>query len=328
MEHILEIHNLETSFFTRNGEVKAVRNISFDVEKGEITGIIGESGCGKSVTVLSILHLLAKQGKVKSGEIIFKGKDISQYTEKEMLEIRGDQIAMVFQNSMTSLNPLFTIGNQMSEMIRFHKHISKEEAMKQCVKILELVGIPLAEERLKAYPHELSGGMRQRVAIGMALSCEPELLLADEPTTALDVTLQIQILDLIREMTQKLGTAVLLITHDLSVVANVCSKVIVMYGGKIVEQGTVDEIFDNPMHPYTRGLLKTVQDLNEQQNFKLFCIDGLPPQLLNPPEGCPFAERCPYAMNICVHKMPEFYGNSEHKACCWLLDEACPDGRR
>lgn len=328
MENILEIKNLETSFFTRDGEVKAVRDVSFQVEKGTITGIIGESGCGKSVTVLSILKLLAKRGKIKAGEIIFKGRDISKCTEKEMLEIRGEQIAMVFQNSMTSLNPLFTIGDQMSEVITYHKHISKKEALEQCEKMLEQVGISSPKERLKSYPHELSGGMRQRVAIAMALSCKPELLLADEPTTALDVTLQIQILDLIQEMTEKLNTTVLLITHDLSVVANYCSKVVVMYAGKIVEEGNTDEIFEHPMHPYTKGLLKTVQDLNKRQNTELFCIDGLPPQLLHPPAGCPFAERCPYAMKICLCKMPEFYGDYGHRACCWRLDEACPRGEK
>lgn len=328
MEHILEIHNLETSFFTSAGEIKAVRDISFKVEKGKITGIIGESGCGKSVTVLSVLKLLTNRGKIKSGEILFKGRDISKCTEEEMLGIRGEQIAMIFQNSMTSLNPLFTIGEQMSEMISYHKRIEKKEALKQCEELLEQVGIPFPKERLKSYPHELSGGMRQRVAIAMALSCEPELLLADEPTTALDVTLQIQILDLIQEMTEKLGAAVLLITHDLSVVANYCSNVVVMYAGKIVEEGTVEKIFEQPMHPYTKGLLKTVQDLNQRQNTELFCIEGLPPRLLNPPMGCPFAERCLHAMQICLCKMPDFYGSIEHKACCWLLDETCPKGEK
>lgn len=346
MSNILEVRNLKTSFFTRNGEVEAVRDISFCVEAGKIIGIIGESGCGKSVTALSILGLLSKGGKIKSGEIIFKGKDIRKYTEKEMLKIRGEQIAMVFQNSMTSLNPLYTIENQMIEILRYHKHIGKQQAREQSLKMLKSVGIPFPEERLKSYPHELSGGMRQRVAIGMALSCEPELLLADEPTTALDVTLQIQILDLIQEMAQSLHTAVLLITHDLGVVANICERVIVMYAGKIMEEGTVDEIFENPLHPYTQGLLKTVQDLYENRSSDLFCIEGLPPQLLHPPKGCPFAARCPFAMQICMEKEPERYvvscgddpkrrtfttcpneyvGNI-HKASCWLLDKDCPKG--
>lgn len=319
MSNVLEVHNLETSFFTKAGEVQAVRNISFSVEKGEITAIIGESGCGKSVTALSILNMLSGKGKVKSGKIIFKENDILKYTEKQMLKIRGEKISMVFQNSMTTLNPLFTIGNQMVEMIRYHKHLSKKEALKEAEIMLKNVGIPYPEERLKSYPHELSGGMRQRVAIAMALSCNPELLIADEPTTALDVTLQIQILDLIKEMTEKMNTAVLLITHDLGVVANICSKVIVMYAGKIMEEGTVQDIFWKPLHPYTQGLLKTVEDLNLHTGSELYCIEGAPPQLLNPPRGCPFAARCCFAKEKCFSEMPDSFEQNGHKAYCWLL---------
>lgn len=319
MSNVLEIHNLETSFFTKAGEVQAVRNISFSVEEGEITAIIGESGCGKSVTALSILNMLSGKGKVKSGEVIFKEKDILKYSEKQMLKIRGEKISMVFQNSMTALNPLFTIGNQMSEMLQYHKKLSKKEALKEAEAMLKNVGIPYPEERLKSYPHELSGGMRQRVAIAMALSCNPELLIADEPTTALDVTLQIQILDLIKEMASKMNTAVLLITHDLGVVANICSKVIVMYAGKIMEEGTVQDIFLNPLHPYAQGLLKTVQDLNLNTESELYSIEGMPPQLLNPPKGCPFAERCSLAKEKCFNEMPESFEENGHKAYCWLL---------
>ena len=289
------------------------------MEAGRITGIIGESGCGKSVTALSVLKLLPGKGKVKFGEIRFKGDNILTYSEKEMLHIRGEKIAMVFQNSMTALNPLYTVGNQMSEMLRYHKHIGKKEALNASEKMLAAVGIPYPGERLKSYPHELSGGMRQRVAIAMALSCGPELLIADEPTTALDVTLQIQILDLIQEMTETLHTAVLLITHDLSVVANTCSKVIVMYAGKIMEEAAVDEIFTRPLHPYTKGLLKTVQDLDTEKASDLFCIEGTPPGLLHPPAGCPFAKRCPDAGDICLKKMPEAYEENGHKAYCWRL---------
>lgn len=323
MSNVLEVRGLETSFFTKKGEVQAVRGVSFEVEEGKITGIIGESGCGKSVTALSVLNLLPEKGKVKAGEIWFKGENILKYSEKEMLKIRGEKIAMVFQNSMTSLNPLYTIGNQMCEMLCYHKHITKAEALELAEKMLESVGIPLAKERLKSYPHELSGGMRQRVAIAMALSCEPELLVADEPTTALDVTLQIQILDLIVKMTQTLHTSVLMITHDLSVVANMCSKVIVMYGGKIMEEGTVDDIFYRPLHPYTKGLLKTVQDLDTNKLSELFCVEGAPPGLLNPPKGCPFARRCSHAMKICTVEMPEKYTEEDHCAYCWLLDKEC-----
>lgn len=319
MSNVLEIHNLKTSFFTKDGEIQAVRGISFSVEEGEVTGIIGESGCGKSVTALSILNMLSGKGKVKSGEIIFKENNILKCSEKQMLEIRGEKISMIFQNSMTALNPLFTIGNQMVEMIRYHKHLSKKEALKEAEGMLRSVGIPHPEERLKSYPHELSGGMRQRVSIAMALSCTPELLIADEPTTALDVTLQIQILDLIKEMTEQMNTSVLLITHDLGVVANICSKVIVMYAGKIMEEGTVHDIFLQPLHPYTQGLLKTVEDLNLNTGSELYCIEGAPPQLLEPPKGCPFAARCSFAKEKCFNEMPESFEKNGHRAYCWLL---------
>lgn len=326
MANVLEIKHLSTSFDTYDGEVKAVRDVSFSLEEGMITGLIGESGCGKSVTALSILQLLSKRGRIKSGEIWFREQNLVTLTEKQMLNIRGEQIAMIFQNAMTALNPLYTIGNQMAEVISYHKKTSRTETMRRCEEMLKMVGLQDTERCLKAYPHQLSGGMRQRVAIAMALSCEPALLLADEPTTALDVTTQAQILKIIQQMCTELHTSVVLITHDLSVVANTCDRVIVMYGGKVVESGSTEELFENPKHPYTKALLHTVQDLEADHGHRLFSIEGYPPRLLDPPAGCPFAERCPYAMRICQQAMPEHYGPETHQAACWLLDPACPLG--
>lgn len=327
MKRILEVKNLSTSFYTYDGEVEAVRDVSFSLDEGEITGIIGESGCGKSVTALSILQLLSKRGKIKSGEIWFRGEDIATLTEKQMLKIRGNQIAMIFQNSMTALDPLYTIGNQMAEIISYHKKTNHAETRMRCIQMLKMVGLPDAERCYKSYPHQLSGGMRQRVAIAIALSCEPALLLADEPTTALDVTTQAQILKIIQQMCRDFHTSVLLITHDLSVVANTCSRIIVMYGGKIMETGTTEELFRNPLHPYTKALLRTVRDLDQEHGCQLFCIDGFPPQLLNPPVGCPFSERCPHAMRICQMAMPESFGSTDHQCACWMLDPACSGGK-
>lgn len=324
MANILEVHDLATSFYTYDGEVEAVRGVSFSVEEGAITGVIGESGCGKSVTALSIMKMLSTRGKIKTGKIVFQGTDITRFNEKQMLKIRGNQIAMVFQNSMTSLNPLYTIGNQMGEVISFHKKTNSAQTRQKSIEMLRLVGLQDAEKWLNAYPHQLSGGMRQRVAIAIALSCEPALLIADEPTTALDVTLQIQILEILQKMAQQKKISVLLITHDLSVVANICTQILVMYGGRIVEAGDTNSIFNDPQHPYTQGLLRTVQDLDGARRQNLYCIDGLPPKLLNPPKGCPFADRCPHTMQVCRMEMPIAYGSIEHRTNCWLLDEACP----
>jgi len=324
MEFLLEVKNLETSFFTRRGEVQALRNVSFTLRQGEIVGLIGESGCGKSVTALSILRLLPASGRIKSGQILFKGSSLLQLSHQKMEELRGTRISMVFQNSLSSLNPVLTIGAQMEEIIRYHKKVNKVAARQRVVELLHWVGISAPEERVNYYPHQLSGGQRQRVMIAMAISCEPELLLADEPTTALDVTLQVQILNMIRDLNRKFSTSVLLITHDLGIIANTCSKVLVMYGGQIMEQGSVEDIFYQPMHPYTQGLLKTILDLRNGRRGELFCMEGAPPSLLNPPPGCPFAWRCPYSMRICLKSPSIFWGTSTHYASCHLLDESCP----
>ena len=324
MEPLLQVKDLRTSFFTHYGEVQALRGVSFSVYPQEVVGVIGESGCGKSVTALSIMRLLASQGRIKSGEVLFKGQDLLKLSSKEMAKLRGRKISMVFQDSMASLNPVFTVGAQMEDLLRYHTHMTKAQAKERTKELLGLVGISEPEKRMNDYPHQLSGGQRQRIMIAMALSSEPELLLADEPTTALDVTIQAQILRLIRDLTEKLSTAVVLITHDLGVIANMCSRVVVMYGGQVMEQGSVQEIFDHPLHPYTQGLLKTILDLDTKGQEELFCMDGLPPSLLNPPKGCPFARRCPRAMKICGEQSPEFFGSQSHNARCHLLDEACP----
>lgn len=324
-EKVLEVKNLKTSFFTHVGEVQAVRNIDFNVYKGEVLGIVGESGSGKSQTCMSVMKLLQDPGRIVGGEILFKGKDLVPLTYKEMQEIRGDQISMVFQDPMTALNPVFTIGNQITEVIRRHKKLDKEAAHKEAVKMLELVGIPSPADRLNSYPHEFSGGMRQRAMIAMALSCDPELLVADEPTTALDVTIQAQVLDLMKDIQKRLGTSIILITHDLGVIAETCHRVIVMYGGMMLEEANVDDLFHNTKNPYTLGLLQSVPDPDSEERARLIPIPGTPPDLLNPPKGCPFAYRCKYALNICYDEMPPFYNCGEgHRSRCWLLDKNAP----
>ncbi|MCM1992594.1 ABC transporter ATP-binding protein [Oceanirhabdus seepicola] len=324
-EKILQVNNLSTSFYTHLGEVQAVRGVSFHVNKGEAIGIVGESGSGKSVTSMSVMKLLQFPGKIKNGEVIFKGKDLVKFKKSEMLKIRGNEIAMIFQDPMTSLNPVFTIGNQIIEAVMRHQKISKVEARKKAIKMLKLVGIPSPETRIDNYPHEFSGGMRQRAMIAIALSCEPDLLIADEPTTALDVTIQAQILELMKELKDKINTSIILITHDLGVVADVCSRIIVMYGGLIMEEGSAREIFYNPKHPYTVGLLKSIPKINVGERNRLIPIDGTPPDLLKPPVGCPFAARCEHAMNICMSERPDFYEVSDgHRASCWLLDSEAP----
>lgn len=325
-EKLLEVKDLKTSFYIHLGEVQAVRGVSFSVNKGEAIGIVGESGSGKSVTSMSIMRLLQFPGKIKDGEIIFKDKDIVKKSNREMMAIRGNEIAMIFQDPMTSLNPVFTIGDQIMEVIRRHQGLRKREAKKKAIEMLKLVGIPSPERRIDNYPHEFSGGMRQRAMIAIALSCQPDLLIADEPTTALDVTIQAQILELMKELKDKINTSIILITHDLGVVADVCSRIVVMYGGLIMEEGTTEEIFYNPKHPYTMGLLKSIPRLDLNQKQRLIPIEGTPPDLIKPPKGCPFASRCSYAMKICMEHCPPYFEASEgHRSMCWLLDERAPE---
>ena len=309
---ILSVQDLHTSFFTSMGEVKAVDGVSFDVHKGEILGIVGESGSGKSATMLSVIGLQGNSGKVKSGSILFNGQDTNTLN---MRDIRGKNIAMIFQDPMTSLNPVLTIGYQLKESLRRHKWQGDIHA--RAVDILERVGIVPAEERLKQYPHEFSGGQRQRIMIAMAIICNPELLIADEPTTALDVTVQAQILSLIKDLQKDSGMSVILITHDLGVIAGYADRVLVMYGGHIMERGTRREIFYSPAHPYTKGLLRSVPDPDKPQT-RLIPIEGQPPDLLNPPKGCPFVKRCPNAMRICLDHKPDTSTLSDtHNFSCW-----------
>ena len=325
MENLLDIKNLETSFKTSAGEVHAVRGISFYLEKGEALGIVGESGCGKSVTMMSIMRLLADNGRLAGGEIHFDGRDISNIKESEMEAIRGNDIGMIFQDPMTSLNPVYTIGDQLIEPLLKHRKISRAEAKAEAIKMLGLVGIPSPEKRMKQYPHEFSGGMRQRAMIAMSLICEPKLIIADEPTTALDVTIQAQILDLLKDIKEKLNTSIILITHDLGVVADVCTKINVMYGGIIVETGTTEDIFYRGKHPYTWGLLRSIPNPKGDVKEKLIPIEGQPPDLLNPPVGCPFAARCDYAMKVCLQKQPpQFEVGEKHQVSCWLCHEDAP----
>lgn len=325
-EKLLIVKDLKTSFFTHLGEVKAIRGISFHVDKSEAIGIVGESGSGKSVTSLSIMRLLQYPGKIVEGEILFKGKDLVKKSNKEMMSIRGNEIAMIFQDPMTALNPVYTVGDQIAESIIKHQKLSKKDAFTKAIEMLKLVGIPDAEKRIKSYPHEYSGGMRQRAMIAMALSCEPDLLIADEPTTALDVTIQAQILNLMKELNNKLNTSTILITHDLGVVADLCSRIIVMYGGLIMEQGTKRDIFYSPRHPYTMGLLKSIPKIDSEEKIRLVPIHGTPPDLLKPPTGCPFYARCNYAMRICAKEQPPYFPNedAQHQTMCWLLHKDAP----
>lgn len=326
-DKLLEVKDLRTSFFTHLGEVKAIRGISFHVNKSEAIGIVGESGSGKSVASLSVMRLLQHPGKIVGGEVLFKGEDLVKKSNKEMMAIRGNQIAMIFQDPMTALNPVFTIGNQISEVILKHQKLSKKDAYDKSVEMLKLVGIPDPEKRVKNYPHEYSGGMRQRAMIAMALSCEPDLLIADEPTTALDVTIQAQILSLMKELNNKLNTSTILITHDLGVVSDVCSRIIVMYGGLIMEQGSKRDIFYSPRHPYTMGLLKSIPKIDSEEKIRLVPIHGTPPDLLKPPTGCPFYARCDYAMRICAKEQPPYFTDEDegHQTMCWLLHKDAPE---
>ncbi len=319
-QKLLEVKNLHVSFFTPAGEVKAVNGISYDVDYDEVMGIVGESGSGKSVEAYSIIGLLQSPGKVMEGSITLEGEDMLAKTPSEMINYRGSQVAMIFQNPMTCLNPVYTIGNQLTEALRAHdKSISKEDADKRAMEMLEQVGINNVEKRMKQYPHELSGGMRQRVMIAMGLICHPKLLIADEPTTALDVTIQAQILELMKELQKKNHMGIIFITHNLGVVAEVCDKVSVMYAGKMVEQGPVDDIFYEPGHPYTMGLLRSMPRVDAESYERLIPIEGTPVDMLNPPEGCPFAPRCEHAMKVCLQKMPPYVElGDNHRAACWL----------
>ncbi|MBR3766946.1 MAG: ABC transporter ATP-binding protein [Clostridia bacterium] len=315
---LISVQNLHTSFFTDSGEVCAVNGVSFDLDHGEILGIVGESGSGKSVTAYSIMQILASTGKIVDGSIYYKGEDITKWKEKQMRDFRGKCCSIIFQDPMTSLNPVFTIGNQLTEAIKLHTDKKGKEAKARAAELLELVGINEPERRLKQYPYELSGGMRQRVMIAMALACEPDILIADEPTTALDVTIQAQILELIQKLQKELGMAVILVTHDLGVIASMCDNIIVMYGGRICERGTAHEIFYNPKHEYTKGLLRSIPNVTRMKE-KLIPILGTPINMLNLPKGCSFCARCDNAMKICLTEKPEEISiNENHKASCWI----------
>jgi len=325
---LLDVKGLRTSFEIDAGKVQAVRGISFHVDRGESLGIVGESGSGKSVSMLSVMRLLPENAKVEAESILFDGKELRRKSRKYIRRLHGNEIGMVFQDPMTSLNPLLTIGDQVMEPIRLHTNKSKAEARREAIRLLEMVEIPGAESRLKQHPHEFSGGMRQRVMIAIAMSCNPKLLIADEPTTALDVTIQAQILDLMTSLKRDLDRSIILITHNLGVVASMCSRVTVMYGGTIVEEGTTREIFYRPEHPYTLGLLRSIPDTAGKK--KLVPIPGSPPDLIAPPPGCPFAPRCEAAMRICALRRPEETALSDsHRTSCWLLHEmAAGRGRR
>lgn len=327
MEKILDVKDLRVSYHTYAGEVQSVRGVSFHLNKGETLAIVGESGCGKTVTAKSLMRLIqTPPGEIKpESQILFDGKDIVKMDESELRELRGAEISMIFQDPMTSLNPTMKIGKQIAESLIIHRGMNKHEAFREAVKMLQLVNIPNAEKRANQYPHEFSGGMRQRAMIAIALACNPKILIADEPTTALDVTIQAQIMDLIGDLQTKLGTAVILITHDLGVVADVAHRIQVMYAGKIIERGTTEEIFYNPQHPYTWALLQSVPRLDTGHKGQLYSIKGTPPDLLKPPVGCPFASRCEFAMPVCKEGMPEVTKMSEtHEVLCWLKHPLAP----
>ena len=328
---MLQVKNHCTSFNVDAGEVRAVNGISFNLDKGKVLGIVGDSGSGKSVTAYSIMRILVEPGKIVGGEILFNGEDIVKYSKKQMREFRGKRVSIIFQDPMTSLNPTFTIGNQLREAILLHTDRNRAEANARALEMLQLVGVNEPEKRLKQYPHELSGGMRQRVMIAMALACEPDILIADEPTTALDVTIQAQILELMKDLQKKMGMAIIMITHDLGVIADMCDEIIVMYAGRVCERGTVDEIFYNPRHEYTKGLLRSIPTLNGGHD-KLIPIAGSPVDLTNLPKGCAFASRCDRCMKICLTEQPEEVRvNDSHIASCWMnvkqvYDEAQKEG--
>lgn len=322
-EYLLEINDERLSFFTPAGEVKALNGVSIHLEEGDVLGIVGESGSGKSVTAYSLMGLTAHPGKLIGGTLDFNGHRINDMTEKDMRKMRGNEVSIIFQDPMTSLNPVYTIGNQIEEVIRLHTDKTKKEAKERARELLTLVGINEPDKRLKQYPHELSGGMRQRIMIAIALACEPKLLIADEPTTALDVTIQAQILELMMDLKDKLGMAIIMITHDLGIVASTCEKIAVMYAGNIVEYGTTDDIFYNPKHEYTKGLIRSIPRMDAKNHERLVPIEGTPVDMLNPPKGCPFASRCDSCMKICLREMPpQTMFDDVHYAHCWLNQKA------
>jgi len=324
MEKIIEVKNLHVSFKTHNGTVKAIRGVDFDLYKGETLAIVGESGSGKSVTTKVLMGILAKNGTIDEGEVWYNGQDLTKLSKKEMVAIRGKEIAMIFQDPMTSLNPTMTVGYQIRESIIEHQGLDKNAAKEKAIELISLVGITDPEKRYKQYPHQLSGGMRQRIVIAIALACNPKVLIADEPTTALDVTIQAQILELIKELQEKIGLSIIFITHDLGVVANVADRIAVMYAGKIIEYGEATEVFFEPKHPYTWGLLASVPDMDDQEN-ELYSIHGAPPNLLYPPTGDAFAARSEYALKIDLEEEPPFFKVSDtHYAATWLLHEDAP----
>lgn len=328
MKPILEVKDLTVSFDVYGGEVQAIRGVNFTVNEGEAVAIVGESGSGKSVTAQTVMRLIATPpGRIKKGSIMFNGRDILGLSEKEVQKVRGNEIGMIFQDPMTSLNPTMTIGNQIMEGLIKHQRLSRSAAKERAIELLKMVGIPNPEVRLKQYPHNFSGGMRQRVMIAIALACKPKLLIADEPTTALDVTIQAQIMELMKDLQKQTKTSIILITHDLGVVADVCDRVIVMYAGQVVETGTIQEIFRNPQHPYTKGLLKSLPRLNQSKNEPLIPIHGTPPDLIKPPQGCGFCSRCDEAMRICATQSPEVTTISETQTVrCWLQDPRAATG--
>lgn len=323
---LLDVRDLTVSFDTYAGEVQAVRGTTFHVNKGETLAIVGESGCGKSVTAQTVMQLIPMPpGRIKKGNIFFEGKDLAKLTDRQMEAVRGKEISMIFQDPMTSLNPTMRVGKQIMEGLMKHQKMTKSEAKERAVEMLRLVGMPTPEKRAEQYPHEFSGGMRQRAMIAIALACNPKLLIADEPTTALDVTIQAQIMELMQDLQKKLNTSIILITHDLGVVAKVADRIAVMYAGVIVESGTAHEIFHNPQHPYTWGLLKSVPRLDIGEKERLIPIEGTPPDLFAPPKGCPFAARCEYAMKVCKHHHPEKTNLTDtHYVHCWLQHEDAP----
>ncbi|NLE69244.1 MAG: ABC transporter ATP-binding protein [Clostridiales bacterium] len=317
-QHLLQVKDLHTVFPIESGEVRAVNGINFSLEKGKVMGIVGESGSGKSVTAYSILRILDHPGKISKGEILFEDTDITRLPKNQMREIRGAKISIIFQDPMTSLNPVYSVGNQLTEAILLHTSRNRKQARARALEMLELVGVNEPAKRLKQYPYQLSGGMRQRVMIAMALACEPDILIADEPTTALDVTIQAQILELMRELRDKLGMAIIMITHDLGVIAEMCDEIIVMYAGRVCERGTAEEIFYNPKHEYTKGLLRSIPKMTTTRE-RLIPIGGSPVDLLNLPKGCAFASRCDQAMKVCLEEQPEEIEiNNNHRAACWM----------
>ena len=318
-EHLLEINDLKVSFFTPAGEVKAVNGITYDLDEGRVLGIVGESGSGKSVSVSALMQLLVPPGRVVGGSITFEGRDILAMNKDEIQAVRGKEIGMIFQDPMTSLNPVYTIGEQLIETLKRHTDMTRKQAWERSVEMLRLVGINKPEQRMKQYPHEFSGGMRQRAMIAMTLLCNPKLLIADEPTTALDVTIQAQILELMRELRQKINAAIIMITHDLGIVSDICDEVIVMYAGRIVERGTIDDIFYRPAHPYTQGLLRCIPRLDSDGSKPLEPIEGTPVDLLALPKGCSFAPRCEKCMRVCLTEQPPtFQMGDGHTSTCWL----------